>query len=104
MVKRRYASRLRMFLGIHVFGNLLAFMLISLHFASQISRSAQFYPELGTGLTLYSFLLILVTTGIMHRFNFVNKYLGPCRFLHKSSVIALFLIIFFHILHGIKMI
>ncbi|MEJ2241516.1 MAG: hypothetical protein P8Y18_05165, partial [Candidatus Bathyarchaeota archaeon] len=101
--KRRYTHRFGTFLGIHVLGNLVAFLVISLHFSSQISRPAQFYPELSTGVTLYPFMIILVTTGFLYRFNLLTKYLNPCRFLHKSSVIALFLILIFHILHGIGM-
>ena len=53
MLKRRYSEGLRKWLGFHVLGNLSAFILISIHFSSQISRPAAFYPDLGTGLALF---------------------------------------------------
>jgi hypothetical protein len=37
----------------HVFGNLLFFALISMHFAAQVGRPAANFPELGTGLAMF---------------------------------------------------
>ena len=102
-LKRKYVNKIRLFLGIHVLGNLLAYMLITIHFASQISRPAQFYPDLGTGLTLYTFMIVLVTTGFLQRFNLLNRFRRNWRFLHTSSVMALLVIILIHILHGIQL-
>ena len=102
IMKRRYINRIRLFLGIHVLGNLTAYLLISIHFASQISRSPQFYPDLGTGIALYIFMITLVATGFLQRFNLLSKYRKSWRFLHTSSVTALFIIIVIHILHGIN--
>ena len=103
-LKRRYTQRIRLLLGIHVIGNLTSYLLITIHFASQISRPAQFYPDLGTGLAQYILLMILVTTGILQRFNIFSKQRKNWRFLHTSSVIALFLLLTIHILHGINII
>jgi len=103
-LKRRYVNKIRLFLGIHVVGNLLAYMLISIHFAHQISRPSQFYPDLGTGLILYIIMIILVTTGFLQRFNLLSKYRKTWRFLHTSSVISLLIIILVHVLHGINII
>jgi hypothetical protein len=100
-MKRRYVNKIKLFLGIHVLGNLAAYLLISIHFASQISRSPQFYPDLGTGITLYIFMITLVTTGFLQRFGLLNKMRKSWRFLHTSSVSGLFVIIGIHILHGI---
>lgn len=102
-LKRRYVNRIRLFLGIHVVGNLLAFMLISIHFAHQISRSPQFYPDLGTGLALYIIMPTLVTTGFLQRFNLISKYRKTWRFLHTSLVVSLFIILLVHILQGIQL-
>ena len=102
--KRKYVNKIRWFFGIHVVGNLLAFLLISIHFASQISRPSQFYPDLGTGLTLYFFILVLVTTGFLQRFNLISSWRKIWRYLHTSSVFSLFVIIIIHILHGINII
>lgn len=104
VIKRRYVNRIRLFLGIHVLGNLTAFLLISIHFASQISRPAQFYPDLGTGIALYIFMITLVVTGFLQRFNLLSKHRKTWRFLHTSSVTALLVIILIHILHGINII
>lgn len=101
IMKRKYVNRIRLFLGIHVLGNLTAYLLISIHFASQISRSPQFYPDLGTGIALYIFMITLVTTGFLQRFGLLNIMRKIWRFLHTSSVFGLFVIIGIHILHGI---
>ena len=102
-LKRRYVNRIKLFLAIHVVGNLLAFLLVTVHFASQISRPAQFYPDLGTGLALYVFMVTLVTTGFLQRFGLLSGMRKTWRFLHTSSVVWLFVIIVIHILHGINL-
>ncbi len=102
-LKRRYVTKIKYFLGIHVLGNLTAYLLISIHFASQISRSPQYYPDLGTGLTLYIFMITLVTTGFLQRFNIISTYRKNWRFLHTSSILALFVIILIHILQGLQL-
>ena len=102
-LKRKYVDKIRLFLGIHVLGNLLAYVLITIHFTSQISRPAQFYPDLGTGLALYVFMIISITTGFLQRFNLINRLRRTWRFLHKSSVVVLLVIILIHILHGIQL-
>ena len=68
VLKKRHPQRYKTLFRTHVFGNLLAFMLISLHFASQISRPANAYPELGTGVVLYIAMTVLVGTGFLQRF------------------------------------
>jgi len=99
--KQKYIRRIRLLLGVHVLGNLTAYLFITIHFASQISRPAAFYPTLGTGVVQYIFLIILVTTGILQRFNLLSNYRKKWLFLHRSSVLALFMIVIFHILHGL---
>ncbi len=102
ILKRHYINKIRGLLGIHVLGNLLGFMLISIHFAHQIGRPSQYYPDLGTGLALYIVMPMLIATGFFGRFNVIDRYSKSWRFLHTSLVISLYLIIFIHILHGIK--
>ena len=101
--KRKYVEKIRLFLGIHVLGNLLAYLLITIHFAAQISRPAQFYPDLGTGIALQVFMITLVLTGFLLRFNIISRFRRTWRFLHTSSVTALLVIILIHILHGIQL-
>lgn len=101
-LKRRYPKTLRALVRIHVFGNLLAFMLISVHFAQQIGRPRQFYPDLGTGLALYIVMLLLTSTGFFQRFKIVQS-LRPHlnRFTHISITLSFYTIIGIHILQGL---
>jgi hypothetical protein len=103
-LKRRYVGKIRLLLAIHVIGNLSSYLLITIHFASQISRPLEFYPDLGTGLAQYIFLITLVTTGFLQRFNILSKYRPSWRYLHKSSVLAVLVLLIFHILHGLRII
>ena len=105
VLKRRYPIRTRQLLGFHVYGNLTAFVLISIHFSSQISRPAAFYPDLGTGTAMYLSMLLLVATGFSHRFGIVKSVKTQSqRFLHVSLALSFFLIIGIHILHGLNII
>jgi hypothetical protein len=100
--KRRYPTKTKSLLRFHVFGNLLAFLLISLHFASQIGRPAAFFPELGTGLALYVVMLLLTVTGFSHRFRTITRPKPQTtRFLHVSVALSFYIIIGIHILHGL---
>ena len=102
-LKRRMPQKTKLLLRIHVYGNLMAFLLISIHFASQTSR--QPIPDLGTGIALYIVVLILAVTGFLHRFR-ISGLLSPQnnRSLHVSVAISFFIIIGIHILHGIGII
>jgi hypothetical protein len=103
-LKRRYVGKIRLLLAIHVIGNLSSYLLITIHFASQISRPFEFYPDLGTGLAQYIFLITLVTTGFLQRFSILSKYRSSWRYLHRSSVLAVLVLLVFHILHGLGII
>ena len=100
--KRRFPSKFAMLFRVHVFGNLLAFLLISLHFAGQISRPAASYPELGTGLALYIIMILLVATGFTHRFQLIPRIKAQTRkFVHVPLSFSFYIIIGIHILHGL---
>lgn len=102
-LKRRYLKRLVTFIKIHMLGNLFAFMLVSIHFAQQIGRPPQFYPDLGTGLALYFVMLILVGSGFLHRFRIIRSVRPHLnRFLHVSITMSFYLIIIFHTLQGLE--
>jgi hypothetical protein len=103
VLKRRYTGRVSALVKVHMFGNLFSFMLISIHFAQQIGRPAQFYPDLGTGLALYIVMFILVITGFFHRFRIV-KSIRPHlnRFTHVSITMSFYIIIIVHILQGLN--
>jgi hypothetical protein len=100
-LKRRYTKRAKTLLGSHVIGNLASFLLISVHFASQMSRPAQFFPDLGTGVVLYPIMIILVVTGIFQRFQIARNLGRKWRFLHTSLATSFYLVIFVHVLQGL---
>ena len=104
ILKRRTKVSVKALLGIHVIGNLTAISLVSVHFAHQISRSPQYYPDLGTGILLELIMLIMLTTGIFQRFRIVTSQGRKWRFIHASVAISFYLVIFIHILHGIGVI
>jgi hypothetical protein len=102
-MKRHRHGSLKNLLRVHVFGNLFAFMFVSIHFAQQMSRPAQFFPHLGTGIVLYPTILLLVATGFISRFlTYKNK--KAIRFIHVALTLTFYLTIIVHILHGIEII
>lgn len=102
ILKRRNPNRIGTLFSLHVFGNLFAFLLISLHFGSQISRPAERYPDLGTGLVLYIAMILLVSTGFLQRFRLIPKIKPQTyRFVHTGSALVFYLIIVVHVLHGL---
>ncbi len=102
-IKRKYINRLKGILFTHVFSNLIALTLISIHFAHQIGRPAQFYPDLGTGIVLYPTVILLVITGFLRRFN-LFKGRNYVFFLHKSLTVTFYFVIIVHMLHGFRII
>jgi hypothetical protein len=101
-LKKRFPEKYQALYRVHIFGNSMAFLLISLHFASQISRPAGSYPPLGTGLVLYSAMVLLVGTGILQRFHLLLSVKPQTlRFLHIGSALAFYLTIVVHVLHGL---
>lgn len=102
LLKRHFPKKYQILYRVHIFGNLMAFLLISLHFAGQVSRPAESYPNLGTGLVLYTAMVLLVGTGILQRFHLIPRVKPQTyRFLHTSSALAFYLTIIVHILHGL---
>lgn len=103
--KKRLPNKYITLFRIHVFGNLLAFVLVSLHFASQISRAPTAYPQLGTGLALYIIMILLVATGFAHRFQLLPQIKSQTRkFIHVGLSFSFYIIIGIHILHGLNFI
>jgi hypothetical protein len=102
--KRRTRRGLKFLLNIHNVGNLVAFMLISMHFAQQIGRPAQFYPDLGTGLALYILVCLMVISGFVMRFNLVKQSSKTWRFIHTSLVLPFYILILIHVLHNVGII
>ena len=101
VLKRRSPQKYATLLRVHVFGNLVAFLLVSLHFAGQLGRPV--FPELGTGLALYMGMMLLVGSGVVLRFRFIRSS-NPqtTRFVHTGVAVAFYIVIVVHILHGLN--
>lgn len=105
LLKKRSPDKYITLFRVHIFGNLLAFLLVSIHFMGQISRSAQSYPDLGTGVALYADMTLLIATGFIHRFQIIPQIKPQTRkFIHVALTFAFYLIIVIHILHGLRII
>ena len=106
ILKRKYPVQGKKLLALHVFGNLFAFLLISLHFAGQVGRPVQFFPEGRTGVALYIITLITVASGIIHRwglFSIVEKVQASkrTRFVHVALSLSFYIVMVVHVLHNI---
>jgi len=103
ILRRHYPGRNIPLTRMHVFSNLFSFMLISLHFAQQMSRTV--HPEDNTGLTSYIMVTILVLSGFLHRFRILEEgRLYPPhrnRYLHISITTAFYIVIVIHTLHNL---
>jgi hypothetical protein len=105
ILTRRTPNKYKILLRAHSLGNLFAFTLISLHFAGQVGRPANFYPNFGTGLALYIGMVSLVITGLALKFSlFGSINYSTNRFVHSGLALAFYIIISVHILHGLNII
>ena len=104
IMKRRSPEHFGTLLNIHVFGNLVAFLFISMHFTQQMGRPAQFAPTLGTGLALYIIVAIMVITGFVQRFRLVGSFLRSWRFIHVSLSLSFYIVVVIHMLHNLGVI
>jgi hypothetical protein len=104
IMKKRDPKRIRSLLNIHCLGNLVAFMVISIHFGHQLGRPQQFYPDLGTGIVLYVGVLLNVFTGFFQRFQIFKEEYKTWKFIHLGVTLSFYLTIIIHILHGVGVI
>ena len=94
VLKHRRPTRIKTWVRMHMFGNLVAFMLISVHFTYWITSVA----FIGTGFALFVATLTLVVTGLLQRFNIMQSSKRQIRFIHISMTTAFYLILIIHIL------
>lgn len=104
ILKRRYPDRYGTLVTTHVFSNLGAFLLISVHFTQHMGRPAAFAPILGTGLALYIITAIMVVTGLMQRFRLAGGLSRSWRFIHVSLSLSFYIVIIIHVLHNLGII
>lgn len=100
ILKRKRPQNSKKILKLHTFGNLLAFLLISLHFAQNVGRLSMAVQRLGLGFALYLLLSLIVATGILERYQTSGKLPRYTKVIHKYSVIFLYLVILVHVLEG----
>lgn len=100
-LKSRYREKYQTLIKIHVYGNLISFIFISLHFAEHLREFFVLIPHPGTGLPLYTAVVLLVATGMTVRFQLVRSLMKGSRSLHVSVTAAFYLIVLYHILHGL---
>ena len=104
VLKRRYTKHYRALLDVHIFGNLVAVALVSIHFTQQITRPPAAYPDLGTGIALYPTMLLLVVAGFVLAFQFAKTRYRAWRFFHTSLAVTFYMVIAIHIMHGLEII
>ena len=101
IIKRKSPLHFKNALNIHILGNLLAVLLVSVHFAHQVTRPASAYPTMGTGVVLYATMVLLVATGLVLISGVGKRYFKQIRFLHPAFALTFYLVIVMHIIHGI---
>lgn len=99
-LKRRSSLARSGLLALHVFGNLLAFLLIAAHFAQQMGRPAEAAPSLGTGLAGFLLVAIVVAAGFMLRFGMAPAWRSSWRMLHVGVSLSLLVVIGIHALRN----
>ncbi len=104
ILKRRNPRHFKTLLKVHVFGNLTAFLLISIHFSQQMGRPPEIAPVLGTGLALFIIVGIMAATGFLQRFRLVRRLLKEWRFIHVSLSLSFYIVLIVHILRNLMII
>ena len=93
-IRQRSPLRMKVLLRIHMFGNLVAFTLISIHFWYELAT----VTRIGIGMALYIALLALVVTGVLYRFNIMQSSKKYLKYLHITLTTTFYLILIIHIL------
>ena len=101
IVKRKYSLHLKNILNVHVTGNLLGVLLVSIHFAHQVTRSATNYPDLGTGIVLYTSMILLVVSGLVLVSGIGQRFFKKMHFLHPAYATTFYTVIVIHILQDV---
>jgi hypothetical protein len=97
-LKRRRTESYSTLMKVHVFGNLLAFFLISIHYTQQTGRPAEFAADQSTGLVLFILVTTMVLTGFAQRFNIIRRLVRQWRFIHVSLSISFYIVLVIHVL------
>ena len=102
LLKRFNPEKIKRYLRFHIFGNLLFFILISIHLAAQIGRPLTAYPPLGMGSAMYIAMTLEVISGFAERFPLIKQISTKTnKFIHASLVLVFYVVIGFHVLDAL---
>ena len=101
IIKRKYSQHLKRIMDIHVTTNLIGVLFVSIHFTHQITRPPTAYPDLGTGLVLYTAMILLTTTGMMMISGIASRFFKQFRFLHPAYAVTFYTVIIIHIMQDL---
>lgn len=101
ITKRKFPTHIKSALSSHIAGNLIAVLLVSIHFAHQVTRPASSYPDLDTGIILYATMIGLVSTGLIQYSFIAKKFINQMKFLHPAFALTFYTVIVIHIIQGI---
>ena len=104
VLKRKRPQNKKMLQKIHVFGNLLAFLLVSTHFSQNIGRLAGFYQRWGSGFILFIVLSVIVATGMLERFRAKRNFVQYMKPVHRYTVAVFYLVTVVHVLQSLGII
>ena len=104
VIKRTKPRKIKTLLRIHVFGNLLGFLLVSVHSSQNIGRLAGAYSRLGDGFVLFLVMTIIVATGMIERFAGKPKLAKYTKPIHRYTVVIFYLVVLLHTLQGFNVI
>jgi hypothetical protein len=104
VLKRKRPKHSKTLLRIHVFGNLLSFLLICSHVAQHLGRLASIFPYLDTGIISFLITATVVATGFFERFRFTGKQTKYIKAIHRYMTVFFYLILLVHTLHGFNII
>lgn len=104
VLKRKRPQFIKKLIKIHVFGNLISFLFISIHFSQNTGRLSGSYFKLEDGFILFFFLSLLVATGILERFENNRKIVRYTKPIHRYGVFIFYLIALIHTLQGFNII
>jgi hypothetical protein len=101
VLKRTRPRSFKKLLKIHVFGNLLAFLLVSVHFAQNTGRLTEYYFRLEYGFLLFLVLALIVATGMIERFGAKLAFVRYVKPVHKFAVVVFYLVTIIHVLQSL---
>jgi len=100
-MKRKTAVNRGTLLKVHVFGHLMALILVVTHFALHLNRAVAFSAGLGTGLATFLLLAVLIATGFLMRFGLLPKKRTYWHQIHVGMSLSFFIVLAIHTLEKI---